>query len=223
MNFVDVIKKSVISEFSSSMSLGGTLISLGVAFIIGLFIVFIYRKTYTGVVYSKAFALCMILLAMVTALIIRTINSNLALSLGMVGALSIVRFRTAVKEPVDTAFMFWAIAAGIMAGAGIYLVAAVGSLALGVLFFVAYLMGFRVTSRYLFIVKYHRSVNDVVMKKIKMLPKNKLKSKSLYDNYVELTFEVDMKKGKKDLVDEYVGIEGIVNVSLISYQNDFGE
>ena len=97
MSFVDMIKKSVLSEFTGTLSIGDIALSLIFAFAIGLYIVYIYKKTYTGVVYSKAFALCIIMLSMVTALIIRTINSNLALSLGMVGALSIVRFRTAVK------------------------------------------------------------------------------------------------------------------------------
>ena len=103
------------------------MLSLIVAFIIGLFIIYVYRKTYTGVVYSKAFALCILMLSMVTAMIIRTISSNISLSLGMVGALSIVRFRTAVKEPVDTGFMFWGISAGIMAGAGLYVPALIAS------------------------------------------------------------------------------------------------
>ena len=120
MSVVDTIKKSVLDNFSGTISVGSMLCSLIVAFLIGIFIIYVYRKTYTGVVYSKAFGLCILMLAMVTAMIIRTISSNISLSLGMVGALSIVRFRTAVKEPVDTGFMFWGISAGIMAGANIF-------------------------------------------------------------------------------------------------------
>lgn len=134
MKFVDMIKDSVLSEFNGSISVSNILLSLLTAFVISIYIIYIYKKTYSGVVFSKTFALCLILLCLVTSLIIRTISSNLALSLGMVGALSIVRFRTAVKEPTDTGFMFWAIASGIMAGTGYYLVAFVGSLALGLLF-----------------------------------------------------------------------------------------
>ena len=99
--------------------------------IAALIINLIYKKTYTGVSYIKAFALSIILLTMVTSLVIRTINSNLSLSLGMVGALSIVRFRTAVKDPIDTIFMFWAITAGIMSGAGLYIVTLIATIIIG--------------------------------------------------------------------------------------------
>ena len=122
MGFLDLIKKGVVEEFTGTIATGDLFLSLLVAFLAALFITFIYKKTYTGVSYTKSFVLSIILLAMVTSLVIRTINSNLALSLGMVGALSIVRFRTAVKDPVDTVFMFWSIAAGIMSGAGLYII-----------------------------------------------------------------------------------------------------
>ena len=159
MNFVDLVKKSVINEFTGTISIDKIVLSLITAFIIGVFIIYIYKKTYNGVVYSKSFSLCIILLAMVTALIIRTINSNLALSLGMVGALSIVRFRTAVKEPVDTGFMFWGITAGIMAGAGLYLIAIISSIALGLLYYVSYILGFKANSQYLMILRYDSRID----------------------------------------------------------------
>ena len=148
MNFLDMIKKSVVSEFTGSISVDKMIFSLLIAFLIGLFIVYIYRKTYTGVVYSKSFSLCIILLSMVTAMIIRTISSNLALSLGMVGALSIVRFRTAVKDPIDTIFMFWAITAGLMSGAGIYLTTVIATLILGILYTISYMTTFKSTEKY---------------------------------------------------------------------------
>jgi hypothetical protein len=134
MSIVDTIKKSVLENFSGTITATDMLLSLVVAFLIGIFIIYVYRKTYTGVVYSKAFSLCILMLSMVTAMIIRTISSNISLSLGMVGALSIVRFRTAIKEPVDTAFMFWGISGGIMAGAGFYLPAIVATLGIGILY-----------------------------------------------------------------------------------------
>ncbi|MBR4172955.1 MAG: DUF4956 domain-containing protein, partial [Clostridia bacterium] len=113
LSIFDVIKKSAMENFSSGVSLIQMLVSIAAAFGLGLFILFIYKITFRGVIFSKGFAYSLVLLAMVTALIIRTISSSLALSLGMVGALSIVRFRTAVKDPVDTIFMFWAISSGI--------------------------------------------------------------------------------------------------------------
>ena len=228
MSVVDTIKKSVLDTFSGSVSVGSMLLSLVVAFIIGIFIIYVYRKTYTGVVYSKAFSLCILMLAMVTAMIIRTISSNISLSLGMVGALSIVRFRTAVKEPVDTGFMFWGISAGIMAGAGLYLVAVVASIGIGVLYFVTYLMGFRVSNRYLLVIKYKGSAHNEVLRKLKTLKKFKVRSKSIFGNEVELSLEVDLKESKKSgvetsIVDQFSGVDGVINASLIAYQNDFGD
>ena len=222
MGFFDIIKKSVVSEFTGTISIGDMMLSLVTAFVIGLLIIWVYRKTYSGVVYSKSFALSVILLGMVTALIIRTINSNLALSLGMVGALSIVRFRTAVKEPVDTVFMFWAISAGIMAGAGLYIVAIVSSIALGILYFISYTMSFKRDSKYLFVLKYNIDMDEQIEKVIKKLPKYKLKSKSITGDIIELTFEIELSEGKTELLNKFKGVNGIISASLISYQSDFG-
>lgn len=224
MSFVDMIKNSVLEEFSGTLTLSSLLLSLIIAFIISIYIIFIYKKTYTGVVYSKSFSLSIILLSMVTALVIQTINSNLALSLGMVGALSIIRFRTAVKEPVDTIFMFWAIAAGIMSGAGLYLPSIIASLALGALFFAAYLFGFKQANRYLFILKYSSDISDVIKKALNNLPKNKLRSKSVFNDQVELTFELSLDKDKSaKIVDKFSKIKGVYTASVINYQNDFGD
>jgi len=228
MSVVDTIKKSVLDNFTGTISVGDMILSLIVAFLIGIFIIYVYRKTFTGVVYSKAFALCILMLSMVTAMIIRTISSNISLSLGMVGALSIVRFRTAVKEPVDTGFMFWGISAGIMAGAGLYIIALVASLGIGILYFVTYLMGFRVSNRYLLVLKYEASAHNDVLRKIKALKKFKIRSKSVFGNDVELSLEVDLKENQKggvdtSIVDQFSGVDGVINASLIAYQNDFGD
>ena len=230
MSVVDTIKKSVLENFTGTISVGSIMLSLLVAFVIGLFIIYVYKKTYTGVVYSKAFSLCILMLCMVTSIIIRTISSNISLSLGMVGALSIVRFRTAVKEPVDTGFMFWGIAAGIMAGAGLYIPALAASLGIGILYFASYLMGFKTASRYLLVLKYEASAHASVMRKLKNIKKFKVRSKSIFGNEVELSLEVDMKEGKSrkgdidtSIVDQFNGIDGVINASLIAYQNDFGD
>ena len=222
MSFMDMIKKSVISEFTGTITVDKILLSLLVAFVIGVFIIFIYKKTYSGVVYSKSFSLCILLLGMVTAMVIRTISSNLALSLGMVGALSIVRFRTAIKEPTDTVFMFWSITAGIMSGAGLYVVAIIASLGIGILYFAGYMLGFKAKHQYLFIIKYDASIDDFIVKQIKKLPKTKLKSKSISKNTVELTFELELKDNETKVLDVFKNIDGVSSVSVISYQNDFG-
>ena len=230
MSIVDTIKKSVLENFTGTVTATDMLLSLIVAFIIGIFIIYVYRKTYTGVVYSKAFSLCILLLAMVTAMIIRTISSNITLSLGMVGALSIVRFRTAIKEPVDTAFMFWGISAGIMAGAGLYIPALVASLGIGILYFVIYLMGFKVATRYLLVIKYKASAHNDVLKKLKSIKKFKIRSKSIFKDEVEISLEVDLKENSKSksnietsIVDQFNDVSGVINASLIAYQNYFGD
>lgn len=230
MSAVDTIKKSVLENFTGTISVGDMILSLIIAFIIGLFIIYIYRKTYTGVVYSKAFSLCILMLSMVTAMIIRTINSNISLSLGMVGALSIVRFRTAIKEPVDTGFMFWGIASGIMCGAGLYIPAIVSTLVLGVLYFGAYLMGYKTSNRYLLVLKYKSQAHNDIIKKLKTLKKFKIRSKSIFKDEVELSLEVDIKENNKKLaniettiVDQFNNVDGVINASLIAYQNDFGD
>lgn len=222
MNIFEAIKNSVIEEFTGTIAVTDILFSLLFAFLISIFIIFVYRKTYTGVVYSKSFSLCLILLAMVTSIIIRTINSNLSLSLGMVGALSIVRFRTAIKEPVDTIYMFWAISVGIMTGAGIYLVAALASLGIGLFYFISYMMGFKVSSQYLLIVRYDVKDDKEMIDLIKKIGKTKLKSKNVTKNVVEVSYEVAIKEDANEVLKEFEGNDKVINASIISYQNDFG-
>ena len=138
-NFSDVFKDNFLSGFSLStqnLTLPNVLISLGIAFLLGMVIYFIYKKTYRGVLYSHSFNLSLIMLSMVTTLVIMCISSAPALSLGMVGALSIVRFRTAVKDPMDTVYMFWAIAVGITVGANFILFSIIGTLVIAVILLV---------------------------------------------------------------------------------------
>ncbi len=224
MSIIDAIKSSVLGEFSSTLTIPSLLLSLLIAFGIAVFIIFIYKKTYSGVIYSKSFSLSIILLSMITAIIIKTINSNLALSLGMVGALSIVRFRTAIKEPLDTVFMFWAIAAGIMVGAGLYIPSIIASGTLGVFFFLAYSYIFKPTNKYLLILKYDIKAGSKVEQKVKALLKSKLRTKMVFDDQVEATYEIDLKEDLSgDIVHKFAKIKGVNNASLVNYQNDFGE
>ena len=221
MNIIDAIKNSVLEQFNGSISVEMILISLLVSFVISLFIVFVYKKTFSGVVYNKTIVMTIVMIAMVTSMVIRTINSNLSLSLGMVGALSIIRFRTAIKEPMDTAFLFWAIVSGIMCGAGLYFIAVCGSLLLGLLFYVLYLMDIKAKSQYLLVVIYKSENSQIVESKLDSLTKKKLKSKSVDgNNVIEVTYEVEYDNTVDELMKSLSG--DVRNVNLVTYTNDYG-
>lgn len=221
MNIIDAIKNSVLEQFNGSISVEMILISLLVSFAISLFIVFVYKKTFSGVVYNKTIVMTIVMIAMVTSMVIRTINSNLSLSLGMVGALSIIRFRTAIKEPMDTAFLFWAIVSGIMCGAGLYFIAVCGSLLLGLLFYVLYLMDIKAKSQYLLVVIYKSENSQIVESKLDSLTKKKLKSKSVNgNNVIEVTYEVEYDNTVDELMKSLSG--DVRNVNLVTYTNDYG-
>ena len=221
MNIIDAIKNSVLEQFNGSISVEMILISLLVSFVISLFIVFVYKKTFSGVVYNKTIVMTIVMIAMVTSMVIRTINSNLSLSLGMVGALSIIRFRTAIKEPMDTAFLFWAIVSGIMCGVGLYFIAVCGSLLLGLLFYVLYLMDIKAKSQYLLVVIYKSENSQIVESKLDGLTKKKLKSKSVSgNNVIEVTYEVEYDNTVDELMKSLSG--DVRNVNLVTYTNDYG-
>ena len=221
MKIIDAIKNSVLEQFTGSISVEMILISLLVSFVISLFIVFVYKKTFSGVVYNKTIVMTIVMIAMVTSMVIRTINSNLSLSLGMVGALSIIRFRTAIKEPMDTAFLFWAIVSGIMCGAGLYFIAVCGSLLLGLLFYVLYLMDIKAKSQYLLVVIYKSENSQIVESKLDSLTKKKLKSKSVSgNNVIEVTYEVEYDNTVDELMKSLSG--DVRNVNLVTYTNDYG-
>ena len=190
MGFLDLIKKGVVEEFTGKISTGDLILSLVTAIVAALIITYIYKKNYTGVSFTKQFALSIILLTMVTSLVIRTINSNLALSLGMVGALSIVRFRTAVKDPVDTIFMFWAITSGIMAGAGLYLTTILATIILGILYSLSFMLIFKPTDRYLLVVKVNKNSTNLITDKMKDRKHCVLKTESVKEEIVEFTYEI---------------------------------
>ncbi|MCR5066604.1 MAG: DUF4956 domain-containing protein [Erysipelotrichaceae bacterium] len=220
---IETIWNEIVGQFTGPVSVEMIVISLLVAFLCSLFVVFIYKKTFTGIVYNRTTALTLVLLAMVTAMIIRTINSNLSLSLGMVGALSIVRFRTAIKEPVDTAFMFWAITAGIMSGAGLYFIAIIGCILLGLFYYLTYASASKASAKYLMVVIYNQAVEENVRAMLDKIKTKKLKSKSTNSNSTaELTYEVVYDKTTEVLMKELQGISGVVSVNLVTYTNEFG-
>ena len=222
LSIADTIKDSVLNQFSTGITAGQMLMSLLVSFLMGLFILVIYRVTFRGVLFSKGFAFSLVLLSMVTALIIRTISSDLALSLGMVGALSIVRFRTAVKDPLDTVFMFWSISSGIMAGAGIYAIGIIACLALGALYFVISAVYKKSKLPYLLVIRYVNEASDDVTAAVKKLPRHRVKSKTLTSRGAEISVELSLKDGEADIMEYFSDVEGIIDLSLVSYEGEFG-
>ena len=222
VSFADTIKESVLDQFSAGATVGQMLASLGVAFLMGLFILVIYKATFRGVLFSKGFAFSLVLLSMVTALVIRTISSNLALSLGMVGALSIVRFRTAIKDPVDTVFMFWAITAGIMSGAGLYLIGGIACVALGLLYFVVTLIYRQGQMPYLLVIRYDPAKSANIAAAMRKLPRHRIKSRTTTRKGAEVTAELSLKGNEMSLIDALLRVDGVLDASLISYEGEFG-
>ena len=221
MSFNDIFKSSFL-ENVSEFSILDTVIGLAVALVIGLFIFIIYKKTLTGVLYSSGFALTLVGLSLVTTLVIMAVTSNVVLSLGMVGALSIVRFRTAIKEPMDIAFLFWAIAAGIVLAAGLIPLAVVGSLFVGVVLLV-FSRQKNGESPYILVV--HCADQDVegqvralVEARVRRL---NLKSKSVAPGQIELNYEVRLRDADTEFINELGAMEGVGNVVLVSYNGDY--
>lgn len=219
MSFSDIIKNSVISEFSGEFSFTKVILSILLAFAIALFIVFIYKVTFRGVVFNKGFALSLVLLSVVTAAIIMTVTANLALSLGMVGALSIVRFRTAVKDPVDTVFMFWAVGAGIMAGAGMMFWALFANVLMGLLYLaISFLSKKGSGAQYLLTVRYSPEAAQDVNRKMKTLPKHRIKAKVTGKQSVELSAEIRLRNKDMEIIDSLHEIPGVFDASVIEFQ-----
>lgn len=196
------------------------LLTLGLAFLIGMYIFAIYRKTFSGVMYSKNFGVSLVMLAMITSFIILPITSNLALSLGMVGALSIVRFRTAVKDPIDTVYMFWSIAVGIALGAKFFLPAILASAVIGVLMLLLSGMRFRSTMPYLLVLRFNENATNNVYGLLKRLSESQLKSKTVGSAGVEMTLEIRLRESDLQVVERFLEIPGVYDASIISYGGD---
>lgn len=220
LNFQDIIKKSILNiDMSQKISPVNVFICLLMTLAVALFIFFIYKLTFRGVAYSYTFNVSLIPMCLITALIILTISSNVVLSLGMVGALSIVRFRTAIKDPMDIVFMFWSISVGIASGAGIYTVSVIGSLFIGVTIFFATRYKYK-GKRFILIIHYKDEANDEVKKTLAKL-KYDIKSKTITPNSIELTVEVKIKGDNTALVNRFSKIPGVIDASLVSYNGDY--
>ncbi len=211
LNVIDEIGDSFAKQFSETIPTEDILFSLFIAIVSALIVDFIYKKTYVGVSYSKTFSLSIILLTLVTSIVIRTINSNLSLTLGMVGALSIVRFRTAVKDPIDTIFMFWAITIGIMSGAGLYIVSLLSTVVIGLIYYIIYLFQVKKTNKLLIVVVCNNEMSKKIIDMLKRKKKCNLKTEMYKNDLSELTYEVSSRKDIEDVLsmNKSSGIESI--------------
>ncbi|MEK9199963.1 DUF4956 domain-containing protein [Ureibacillus sp. 179-F W5.1 NHS] len=221
-NFSDIFKSSFI-EKTSSFSLTDSFIGLGLAFLIGLFIYYIYKKTFNGVIYSHSFNISLMIMTLATALVIMGISQNVLLSLGMVGALSIVRFRTPIKDPMDLMYLFWSIVAGILCGAGFIPLVVIGSIVIGAVI-VLFANKIVVENPYLLVVKLEEDfAGDEVEKLIKSKSKKfALKSKSIIQDYeIEATYEVRVKENDAKIVSEVSNIPGVRSAVMLSYDGNF--
>jgi len=222
LGFEDIIKKSILELPNfADLSLVNILIGLFISLAVALFIFNIYKITFQGVVYSHSFNTSLVLLSLVTSLVIMTISSNIVLSLGMVGALSIVRFRAAIKDPKDIVFMFWAIAAGIASGAGIYPIAIGGSLFIGIVLIIMSRKKFQITT-YLLIVKYDESAKKDVLFILNKLD-HVLKSKTVVNGRTELTLELRKVGDNTSFVENLSNIEGVDSAVLVKYNGGYAE
>lgn len=222
MSFQDFFKNSVLKlEAFRTVSYFDMCFGLLFAFLIGMFIYWIYRKSFRGVVYSYNYNISFVLLTMITALVIMTISTNIILSLGMVGALSIVRFRTAVKDPLDIVYMFWSLAAGIACGARIYPLAVGGSLVIGLVVF--WLSKHKIREQSFLLIIRHTEEAEVKLRTELMKLKSKLKSKTVRKGFTELTVEIRLKDDNTAFVQAIGDIPGVNDVALVQYTGDYAQ
>lgn len=221
MTFNDIFKSSFL-ESVSSFSVTDTIIGLLFSLVVGLFIFVIYKKTLTGVMYSTGFALTLVGMSMVTTLVIMAVTSNVVLSLGMVGALSIVRFRTAIKEPMEIVFLFWSLAVGIVIGAGMIPLAVIGSVIIGGVLLV---LANRKThdKPYMLVLRCADTASENAAMAVvgKLRDKPRIKAKTVTGSGVEITAEVRLRDASTDFVGEIAALTGVESATLVSYNGEY--
>ena len=193
--------------------------SIALAFAVGLFIAFIYRRNYRGVMYSNNFALTLILMTLITCPVVMCIKESIQLSMGMVGALSIVRFRTAVKEPLDTAYMFWALTMGILLGAGQFFLTALTVVAIALLLTLVVRIQSGKLNSYLLVVRMNEAADKSVANMVGSLKYSRLKSKTLSGGSVEATYEIRVDR-QDALLGKINAIPGVNDAALVAYTGE---
>jgi uncharacterized membrane protein YhiD involved in acid resistance len=221
MNFNDIFKNSFL-ENTTQFSIVDTLISLVLAYAIGMFIYLVYKKTYQGVVFSRSFGISLVALTMISTLIILAVTSNVVLSLGMVGALSIVRFRTAIKDPLDIVFLFWSVGVGIVLGACMYPLAVAGSLIVGIILLV-FIRAKSPICDFILVVECSEdsaetAASELIKKEVKRYT---VKSKTVRKGFVEITYEIRLNASETAFVNKVSDIQGVERAVLVSYNGDY--
>ena len=225
-SFKDIVNNNKLSDWFANQLSNFTPFNVALvlfaALIAGVIISLVYKKTYRGVLYSPNFAMTLIMLVLVTAPVVMAIGSNVARPMGMVGALSIVRFRTAVKEPLDTVYMFWAITMGILLGAGQYIISLVVVITISVILLVLSFVHFRNPNSYLLVMHYDEYAEGDIEAELRRSARyNRLRSKTVTRAGAEMTYEVRMDQ-KADLVGRMLDIEGVHDATLVAMQTETG-
>jgi len=223
MTFSEIFKNNFLEQMSE-FSLIDSMIALIAAFLLGLLIYTLYKRTFKGVMYSESFNLSLILLTLLTTFIILAVTSNVVLSLGMVGALSIVRFRTAIKDPLDLVYLFWAIGGGIVVGAGMIPLALIGSIFIALILWIKSTVSIK-NQPYLIIIHSNEEKAEVKAQSILFNRSNKirLKSKNINKQETELIYEIQLNNQDNAFINEIASINGITNIQCVSYNGDFNE
>ncbi len=221
MSFSDIFKTSFL-ENVAAISVLDMVLALALSFGIGLFIFFIYKKTYAGVMYSSSFGVTLLAMTMITTLVILAVTSNVVLSLGMVGALSIVRFRTAIKEPLDIAFLFWSIAAGIVLAAGMLPLAVIGSVVIGLILLV-FVNKKPHDNPYIVVLQCDGQESEkAAMDMLRQAAERcVVKSKTVQAGRIELNAEIRLKNDDTAFINELDRVPGVGSAVLVSYNGDY--
>ena len=220
-SFSDIFKNSFVENFNADLSVGKFILTMVVSILLGLLICLVYRISYRGVLFSRAFCVSLLAMNVITTLILLTITSNIVLSLGMVGALSIIRFRTAIKDPLDIVFLYFSICAGIMCGAQLLGLAAIGTVTVGVILVIASRLPSAADS-FILMVNVNPEDEEPVVKYIeKSTKKSKLKSKALVENTVEISMEVTLIAGSTKFLNKLNAYPGVSSVTLVKSTGEY--
>ncbi len=221
MTFNDIFKSNFLDNIAS-VSILDMVIAMALAFAIGLFIFLVYKKTFSGVMYSSSFGVTLIALTLISTFVILAVTSNVVLSLGMVGALSIVRFRTAIKEPLDIAFLFWAIAAGIVLAAGMLVLAVFGSVLIGLILLI-FCNRKPSDSPYILVINCENKKAECEATSFlkSNVSRYTTKSKTVSKSGIELNFEVRLLNDNTDFINFLTDMQGVSNAVLVSYNGDY--